>query len=48
LFIGNPARQTGWMSERGYKLVFNDADEAICPESKEKYILKNGQVLKAK
>ena len=46
LLIGNPAKQTGWMSERGYKLVFNDEGVALCPESNEKYTLRNGQVLK--
>lgn len=46
LLIGNPARQTGWMSEYGHKLIFNDSDMAICPESKEKYTLKNGNVFK--
>jgi UDP-2-acetamido-3-amino-2,3-dideoxy-glucuronate N-acetyltransferase len=46
LVIGNPARQAGWMSEYGHKLSFNSDGIAECPESKEKYILKNGQVIK--
>lgn len=45
LVIGNPARQTGWMSEYGHKLKFNDGI-AICPESGEEYLLKEGQVNK--
>lgn len=48
LVLGNPARQTGWMSEYGHKLVFNKDGIAICNESKEKYILQNGIVLKYK
>lgn len=44
LVIGNPARQSGWMSEFGHKLKFNDAGEASCPESGQKYILANGLV----
>jgi UDP-2-acetamido-3-amino-2,3-dideoxy-glucuronate N-acetyltransferase len=46
LVIGNPARQVGWMSEYGHRLSFNSDGIAECPESKEKYILKNGQVIK--
>ncbi len=46
LVMGNPARQTGWISEYGHKLRFSDSGEAICPESQEKYILINGSVKK--
>lgn len=46
LVIGNPARQTGWMSEYGHKLVFDRSGEAVCPESGEKYQLKEGRVSK--
>jgi UDP-2-acetamido-3-amino-2,3-dideoxy-glucuronate N-acetyltransferase len=48
LVIGNPARQTGWMSEYGQKLNFNKAGEASCPESGEEYLLKEGIVKKVK
>lgn len=44
LVVGNPARQKGWMSEYGQKLEFDTSGMAICPESKEKYQLKNGVV----
>ena len=44
LVIGNPARQTGWMSQYGQKLKFDTAGFAICPESNEKYMLKDGKV----
>ncbi len=46
LVIGNPARQTGWMSEYGHKLKFDNQGFAECPESKEKYEFKNGRVIK--
>lgn len=44
LWVGNPARQTGWVSRMGHKLVFNEDNIALCPESGEKYILKNNKV----
>jgi UDP-2-acetamido-3-amino-2,3-dideoxy-glucuronate N-acetyltransferase len=47
LWVGNPAKQMGWMSEFGHKLNFKDG-LAECPESKEKYQLNNGEVLKIK
>lgn len=46
LVVGNPARQTGWMSEYGHKLKFNSDGLAICPESREQYRLENGKVSK--
>jgi UDP-2-acetamido-3-amino-2,3-dideoxy-glucuronate N-acetyltransferase len=46
LVVGNPARQTGWMSEFGHKLIFNAEGVAVCPESGEAYLLKNGRVEK--
>jgi UDP-2-acetamido-3-amino-2,3-dideoxy-glucuronate N-acetyltransferase len=46
LVIGNPAKQTGWMSEHGHKLNFNESGKAICPESKEEYIIENNTVKK--
>lgn len=44
LVIGNPARQTGWMSEYGHKLSFDEQGIAVCEESKQKYQLKDGVV----
>lgn len=44
LVIGNPAKQSGWMSEFGHKLHFNTEGIAVCPESKQHYQLKNGTV----
>jgi len=46
LVMGNPARQTGWMSEMGHKLKFNTEGLAVCPESQDKYLLDNGKVSK--
>ncbi len=44
LWVGNPAKQIGWMSEYGQRLIFNQEGTAICPESQEMYKLKNNQV----
>ena len=46
LVIGNPAKQTGWMSEYGHKLKFNEEGIGMCPESNEKYKLLNSKVMK--
>ncbi len=46
LVIGNPARQTGWMSEYGHKLKFNSEGLAICTESQDQYRLENNKVSK--
>ncbi len=46
LVTGNPAHQTGWMSEYGHKLLFNAERKATCPESGEVYLLENNQVRK--
>jgi len=46
LVIGNPARQTGWVSEYGHKLLFDANGLGICPETLDKYILFKGLVTK--
>ncbi len=46
LVTGNPATQTGWMSEAGHKLDFNSTGIAICIESNQQYKLENGAVTK--
>jgi UDP-2-acetamido-3-amino-2,3-dideoxy-glucuronate N-acetyltransferase len=46
LVIGNPARHSGWMSEFGHKLVFDNNGIAACPESGERYRLQNNEVSK--
>ncbi len=44
LVVGNPSRQTGWVSEYGHRLEFDGGGIAICPESGEKYRLEDGKV----
>lgn len=46
LVVGNPARQIGWMSEFGHRLVFDESGIAQCPESGERYRLEDGRVSK--
>jgi UDP-2-acetamido-3-amino-2,3-dideoxy-glucuronate N-acetyltransferase len=46
LVVGNPARQTGWISEFGHKLNFDSAGFASCPESRERYKIEDGRVSK--
>lgn len=46
LVVGNPSRQVGWMSEYGQRLEFDGSGMAVCPESQEKYELKNNTVQK--
>jgi len=46
LVVGNPAKQTGWMSEYGHKLEFDSKGFAVCPESEDRYRLENGLVSK--
>ena len=44
LVVGNPGRQTGWMSEFGHRLHFNKDGFAQCPESGQTYRLNNQKV----
>ncbi|SCQ22447.1 acyltransferase [Tannerella forsythia] len=44
LVVGNPARQTGWVSEYGHHLDFDDKGLAVCPESHQTYRLTDGKV----
>jgi UDP-2-acetamido-3-amino-2,3-dideoxy-glucuronate N-acetyltransferase len=44
LVVGNPARHTGWMSEYGHKLVFDNNGIASCRESGDRYRLDNNEV----
>ena len=48
LLVGNPAKQTGWISEYGHKLVFNAENRGVCIESKQEYILENNAVKRIK
>ncbi|HLF64812.1 MAG TPA: acyltransferase [Saprospiraceae bacterium] len=42
LWVGNPARRLGWMSERGMRLHFDINGRATCEESGEEYVLEDG------
>ena len=46
LIVGNPGKHAGWMSEYGHRLSFDDDGHASCPESGDKYELKNENVFK--
>lgn len=46
LWVGNPAKQLGWVSEYGHRLTFDKDGLATCPETKEKYKLVGNQVTK--
>lgn len=46
LIVGNPGRQTGWMSEYGQKLIFDANNKATCSESGEMYQLQDKTVSK--
>ncbi len=46
LVVGNPSKQIGWVSEYGHRLRFDEKGEARCPESGERYLLKEGGVVK--
>ena len=46
LWVGNPAKQVGWMSEFGHRLRFDEDGLAVCPESQETYKLINNKVEK--
>ena len=46
LVVGNPAKQIGWISEYGHRLIFDNQGIAFCAESKTKYCLQNGKVQK--
>ena len=48
LVVGNPARQTGWVSENGLKLRFNANNLAVCPETGQEYELKENEVKRLK
>ena len=46
LWVGNPAKQIGWVSEYGHRLNFNEKNIALCSESEERYHLKQDRVIK--
>ena len=48
LVVGNPAKQIGWVSERGLRLNFGADGKAVCQESGDAYRLEAGKVVKSK
>lgn len=46
LMVGVPARQIGWISEHGERLVFDENNLATCPGNGEKYRLNDHKVNK--
>ena len=44
LVTGVPAIQTGWVSEAGCPLMFDETGIAVCPETGQKYQLSENQV----
>lgn len=44
LVVGNPAKQIGWVSEYGHRLVFDEKGKAFCIETKQEYELKDNVV----
>jgi UDP-2-acetamido-3-amino-2,3-dideoxy-glucuronate N-acetyltransferase len=48
LIVGNPGRQTGWMSEQGQKLEFDENGKAVCLESGVEYGMENNEVKRNK
>ena len=47
LMVGNPAKQTGWMSEFGEKLNFDEKGMAFCKNSKSIYKINNNKITKS-
>jgi UDP-2-acetamido-3-amino-2,3-dideoxy-glucuronate N-acetyltransferase len=46
LWVGNPAKQIGWVSKYGHTLNFDETGTAVCPESNIKYQLKDNNLIR--
>lgn len=46
LWVGNPGKRIGWMSEYGHRLKFDKEGKATCSESGEEYKLELNKVTK--
>ena len=44
LMVGNPAKQIGWMSKAGIRLIFDENGMAVCPETGELYKIRNHKI----
>ena len=47
LVVGTPARLLGWVSKAGLRLSFDESGTATCPESGERYELRDGRCIEA-
>lgn len=45
LVLGNPGKQVGWVSKFGHTLKFDLNQVATCPESQQKYTIKNDELI---
>ena len=48
LFVGNPAKLIGWVSEYGHRLNFDENGLAVCPETNQQYELKENTIKRIK
>ena len=48
LVVGNPAKQIGWVSEYGHRLVFEERGHGVCKESGQEYYLEGDVVVRVK
>jgi len=48
LVVGNPAKQIGWVSKRGARLIEETKNSFLCPVSKVRYTLENSLLSEAK
>ena len=46
LVVGNPAKQIGWVSEHGDRLVFEERGNAVCAATGDRYFLQDDIVRK--
>ena len=44
VMVGNPARQKGWISKTGVKMLFDESGKSWCEAEKKWYSLKEGNV----
>jgi UDP-2-acetamido-3-amino-2,3-dideoxy-glucuronate N-acetyltransferase len=44
LVVGNPGRQTGWVSKAGHRLLLDENGLGTCPETGEKYQLEGSKL----
>lgn len=47
LIVGNPGKEIGWMSRNGQRLQFGIEGKALCPETAQAYVLKDGKCMLA-